>query len=173
MDVAQHTRCVDGIEVSIEDERQYRSLTLPNGLGVIIVSDPRSSNRAAAAMSVGVGYRAAPPSIPGLAHYLEHMILLGSEKFPDEANGMWIHTYTRAVNGQRSVSIQPAHSQPIVSTWLRMRVYVLCLYIIYSTQALYKQTISKYSGRSNAATSAEDTTYRFEVDVAYLDEVLD
>ncbi|KAF6035302.1 NRD1 [Bugula neritina] len=39
---------------------------------------------AAAALCVGVGSFSDPPDIPGLAHFLEHMVFMGSEKYPDE-----------------------------------------------------------------------------------------
>ena len=40
--------------------------------------------RAAAAICVGVGSYSDPIELPGLSHYLEHMLFMGSEKFPDE-----------------------------------------------------------------------------------------
>ncbi|GAB4823775.1 hypothetical protein N2152v2_010821 [Parachlorella kessleri] len=40
--------------------------------------------KAAAALSVGVGSLSDPWDIQGLSHYLEHMLFMGSEKFPDE-----------------------------------------------------------------------------------------
>ncbi|KUF98905.1 MMS19 nucleotide excision repair protein [Phytophthora nicotianae] len=40
--------------------------------------------RAGACLTVGVGSFAEPESLPGLAHYLEHMLFMGSEKYPDE-----------------------------------------------------------------------------------------
>jgi nardilysin len=46
---------------------------------------PRApTKKAAAAMAVAAGSLADPPSLPGLAHYLEHMLFMGSVKFPDE-----------------------------------------------------------------------------------------
>ena len=42
------------------------------------------TKRAAAALSVGVGHFSDPDELPGLSHYLEHMLFMGSEKFPDE-----------------------------------------------------------------------------------------
>ncbi|XP_033115236.1 nardilysin-like, partial [Anneissia japonica] len=39
---------------------------------------------AAAALSVGVGSFSDPSDIPGLAHFLEHMVFMGSSKYPDE-----------------------------------------------------------------------------------------
>ena len=40
--------------------------------------------KAAAALSVGVGHYSDPPNLQGLSHYLEHMLFMGSEKYPDE-----------------------------------------------------------------------------------------
>ena len=42
------------------------------------------TKKAAAAMAVSAGSLADPPTLPGLAHYLEHMLFMGSTKFPDE-----------------------------------------------------------------------------------------
>ncbi|KAG2540963.1 nardilysin-like isoform X1 [Panicum virgatum] len=40
--------------------------------------------KAAAAMCVGIGSFADPPKAQGLAHFLEHMLFMGSSEFPDE-----------------------------------------------------------------------------------------
>lgn len=47
------------------------------------LSDPKA-DKAAAALSVGVGYYCDPADVPGLAHFCEHMLFMGTEKFPDE-----------------------------------------------------------------------------------------
>ncbi|KAK3915014.1 Nardilysin [Frankliniella fusca] len=39
---------------------------------------------AAVSLTVGVGSFSDPPNIPGLAHFLEHMVFMGSEKFSGE-----------------------------------------------------------------------------------------
>lgn len=52
------------------DKRIYETMTLDNGLRVILCSDP-SSNTAAAAMDVHVGAASDPDSVPGLAHFCE------------------------------------------------------------------------------------------------------
>ena len=52
------------------DKRIYETMTLDNGLRVILCSDP-SSNTAAAAMDVHVGANSDPDSVPGLAHFCE------------------------------------------------------------------------------------------------------
>ncbi len=64
------------------DSRDHRYLELPNGLKVLVISDP-DSDQAAAALSVGVGSLADPPGREGLAHFLEHMLFLGTEKYPE------------------------------------------------------------------------------------------
>ncbi|XP_040574889.2 nardilysin [Lepeophtheirus salmonis] len=44
----------------------------------------RYLKNSAAGLCVGVGSFSDPDELPGLAHFLEHMIFMGSEKFPDE-----------------------------------------------------------------------------------------
>jgi len=65
------------------DTRPHQTLTLSNGLRVTLVSDP-SSNAAAAAMDVHVGATSDPSQIPGMAHFNEHMLFLGTQKYPQE-----------------------------------------------------------------------------------------
>ena len=64
--------------------RETRTLTLGNGLEVLLLHDPEV-HRSAAALSVGTGDLYDPEDKPGLAHYLEHMLFLGTRKYP-EAN---------------------------------------------------------------------------------------
>lgn len=68
--------------VSPNDQRAYQTLKLSNGIEVVLVSDP-SVEKSAAALSVGVGLLHDPMSQQGMAHYLEHMLFLGTEKYPD------------------------------------------------------------------------------------------
>jgi protease III len=69
------------VRVSDTDYRAYRTLTLETGLEVLLVQDERAS-KAAAALALPVGSLDNPDSQPGLAHYLEHMLFLGSESYP-------------------------------------------------------------------------------------------
>ena len=105
------------------DKKQYRIITLLNGLEALLIhedvdesaepeddddgsgfeteeedddagdgdddasddgDDGPGPQRAAAAMVVGVGSWADPPETQGCAHFLEHLLFLGSEKYPDE-----------------------------------------------------------------------------------------
>ncbi|XP_068456695.1 nardilysin-like [Clinocottus analis] len=44
----------------------------------------KSEKQSAAALCVGVGSFSDPGDLPGLAHFLEHMVFMGSEKYPSE-----------------------------------------------------------------------------------------
>ncbi|KAJ8362882.1 hypothetical protein SKAU_G00117130 [Synaphobranchus kaupii] len=44
----------------------------------------KSEKQSAAALCVGVGSFSDPADLPGLAHFLEHMVFMGSEKYPAE-----------------------------------------------------------------------------------------
>ena len=70
------------IERSPADTRGYRAVVLGNGLEALVVSDP-SADKAAAALDVNVGSADDPEGRPGLAHFLEHMLFLGTEKYPE------------------------------------------------------------------------------------------
>ena len=67
---------------SANDERAYRHLVLENQLSVIVISDP-DSDKAAASLSAYRGSYDNPVERPGLAHFLEHMLFLGTAKYPD------------------------------------------------------------------------------------------
>uniref|UniRef100_A0A7S4JUU6 Insulin-degrading enzyme n=2 Tax=Odontella aurita TaxID=265563 RepID=A0A7S4JUU6_9STRA len=71
------------VESSPQDDRAYLSHTLPNDLRCLLISDP-TSDKAAAALDVRVGHFSDPDELPGLAHFCEHMLFLGTEKYPDE-----------------------------------------------------------------------------------------
>jgi len=68
---------------SASDDRVYRHITLSNGLEVALVSDP-ASEKSAACLATKVGSMSDPPEAPGLAHFLEHMLFLGTETYPVE-----------------------------------------------------------------------------------------
>ncbi|XP_067006489.2 insulin-degrading enzyme isoform X1 [Anabrus simplex] len=73
---------VENIIKAEEDRREYRGLVLDNELKVLLVSDERAE-RSAAALDVAVGHMSDPPNLQGLAHLCEHMLFLGSNKYPD------------------------------------------------------------------------------------------
>ena len=71
------------VEISPNESRSYRGLILPNQLKVVLVSDPEA-DKAGAALDVNVGQFSDPSELPGLAHFCEHMLFLGTEKYPNE-----------------------------------------------------------------------------------------
>jgi len=71
-----------GVVISPNDDRAYALVELANGLEVMLVSDP-TVEKSAAALSVGLGAAADPDDYPGMAHYLEHMLFMGSAQYPD------------------------------------------------------------------------------------------
>ncbi|GAA5138889.1 insulinase family protein [Thalassotalea piscium] len=70
------------MKISPNDHKQYQSLTLANGLRVLLVHNTESA-KSAAALAVNVGHFNDPIDRQGLAHFLEHMLFLGTEKYPD------------------------------------------------------------------------------------------
>ena len=64
------------------DKRETKTFSLVNGLDILIISDP-DVHRSAAALSVGVDHLSDPIEKQGLAHYLEHMLFLGTKKYPE------------------------------------------------------------------------------------------
>lgn len=69
------------------DRKLYEYFTLQNGLEVLLVSNKNTNVNhvtAAAAMCIGSGSFCDPPMIQGLAHFTEHMLFMGSDKYPGE-----------------------------------------------------------------------------------------
>ncbi|MCZ7838102.1 pitrilysin [Leclercia adecarboxylata] len=69
------------IRKSDKDTREYQAIRLDNGMVVLLVSDPQAV-KSLSALVVPVGSLEDPESHPGLAHYLEHMTLMGSKNYP-------------------------------------------------------------------------------------------
>lgn len=76
-------KVVDSIVKSPEDARLYRGLELKNGLKVLLISDP-TTDKSSASLNVHVGSMSDPEDLPGLAHFCEHMLFLGTTKYPEE-----------------------------------------------------------------------------------------
>ena len=70
------------ITKSPEDDKQYRYLALDNAMRVLLVSDP-AADKAGVSLDVHVGSGSDPDDWEGLAHFLEHMLFLGTRKYPE------------------------------------------------------------------------------------------
>ncbi|KAG5331760.1 IDE enzyme, partial [Acromyrmex charruanus] len=75
-------RCDDIIKLP-NDDRLYRGLVLTNKMKVILISDP-TTDKSAAAMDINVGSMCDPDDLPGLAHFFEHILFLGTKKYPQQ-----------------------------------------------------------------------------------------
>ncbi|MBT2375661.1 pyrroloquinoline quinone biosynthesis protein PqqF [Pseudomonas fluorescens] len=75
-------------------------LTLANGLRVSLHHAPRLK-RGAAVLRVAAGSHDVPSAWPGLAHFLEHLLFLGTERFPANEGLM---TYVQRLGGQVNAS---------------------------------------------------------------------
>ena len=67
---------------SENDQREYRYLRLQNGLRVLLVSD-LTTEKSSASLDLNIGSRQDPRDYQGLAHFLEHMLFLGTAKYPE------------------------------------------------------------------------------------------
>ena len=70
------------IRKSPNDTNQYRYLELPNKLKVVLIYD-QDSEKSAASLSVSRGSFHEPDEFPGLAHFLEHMLFIGTKTYPE------------------------------------------------------------------------------------------
>lgn len=74
------------IEKSNEESsgKTTRKVRLDNGMQVYLISDPEADS-SAAAVSVDVGSWNNPVQHPGMAHFVEHLLFMGTKKFPRES----------------------------------------------------------------------------------------
>lgn len=63
--------------------RRVEKLVLGNGLKVYLISDP-GVDQSAAGVAVEAGSWEDPKEYPGMAHFLEHMLFMGTEAYPNE-----------------------------------------------------------------------------------------
>ena len=82
------------------DSKQYRYVALDNGLRALLISDAEAL-QASAALRVNVGSFQDPEGWDGLAHFLEHMLFLGTEKYPAADDYV---NYIQAHGGQRNAT---------------------------------------------------------------------
>ena len=74
---------ITSIEKSKSDKFDCLIKILPNGLKALLVSDPESEN-SAASLTVKIGSLTDKPDELGLAHFCEHLLFMGTEKYPSE-----------------------------------------------------------------------------------------
>ena len=108
------------------DRKSYRVVQLENGLKAALVSDP-AGDKAAASLDVRAGSGSDPENWQGLAHLLEHVLFLGSEKYPkpDEyhafitEHGGDRNAYTAFDSTNYFFEISPEHLRPALDRFSR------------------------------------------------------
>lgn len=69
------------LHVSPNDHRLYHYLELDNQLRVLLIEDHKTE-KSAAALAINAGHFDDPSDREGMAHFLEHMLFLGTETYP-------------------------------------------------------------------------------------------
>lgn len=72
-------RITDDLEKPDLDDRSYRVIELPNKLEALLVCDPQT-DKASASLNVNVGNFSDDDDMPGMAHAVEHLLFMGTEK---------------------------------------------------------------------------------------------
>jgi insulysin len=69
----------DSLERPALDNRSYRVIKLPNKLEALLIHDP-DTDKVSAALDVNVGSFSDGDDMPGMAHAVEHLLFMGTEK---------------------------------------------------------------------------------------------
>ena len=93
--------------------RRHRLVELSNGIVALLTTDSTENAEAAASLNVNVGSADDPAQVQGLAHFLEHMMFLGSTRYPTpnevsaylQAHGGRINAYTDELNTNYQLSV--------------------------------------------------------------------
>lgn len=72
-------RLTERLEKPELDDRSYRVVRLPNNFEALLVHDP-TTDKASASVNVKVGNFLDDDNMPGMAHAVEHLLFMGTEK---------------------------------------------------------------------------------------------
>ncbi|KAJ3185740.1 Insulinase (Peptidase M16) [Gaertneriomyces sp. JEL0708] len=114
------------------DDRSYRILTLPNKLDVLLISDPHT-DKASAALDVHVGHLSDPEDVAGLAHFLEHLLFMGTKKYPEEnsyssflsQHGGHSNAFTSVENTNYYFEVLSDHFEPALDRFAQFFIHPL------------------------------------------------
>ncbi|KAG8529895.1 uncharacterized protein KY384_005376 [Bacidia gigantensis] len=76
-------RLAENLQAPLLDDRSYRVVRLPNKLEALLVHDP-DTDKASASVSVDAGSFSDADDMPGMAHAVEHLLFMGTKKYPVE-----------------------------------------------------------------------------------------
>jgi len=117
------------IAKSDNDHSLYRYLKLDNEMKILLVSD-ETADKAAAALDVFVGSSHDPVKRQGLAHFLEHMLFLGTDRYPEpdeyqtfiSQHGGGHNAYTSFEHTNYFFDINPEKFEPALDRFSRFFV---------------------------------------------------
>ena len=138
--LSRHSSCAkpprgwSNVIQSPSDHRQYLATQLDNGLRVLLIHDNKT-DYAAASMDVAVGSYYNPDDVLGLAHFCEHMLFMGTKKFPRESefsqfvseNGGYDNAYTSSENTNYYFKVNFNQLRPTLDRFLQFFVSPLFL----------------------------------------------
>lgn len=137
---------------SESDKRNYRYLVLDNQLRVLLISDV-ATEKSAAALDINVGANQNPAERAGLAHFLEHMLFLGTEKYPQAGeyqefisqHGGSYNAYTAAENTNYFFDIDNDQLDPALDRFAQFFIAPLFSteYVERERNAVYSEYLSK------------------------------
>ncbi len=141
------------IRKSEKDPRQYQAVRLDNGMVVLLVSDPQAV-KSLSALVVPVGSLEDPKDHQGLAHYLEHMTLMGSKKYPQPDS---LSEFLKMHGGSHNASTAPYRT----AFYLEVENNALEGAVDRLADAIAAPTLAKaYAERERNAVNAELTMAR-------------
>lgn len=85
--IGDQVKIINNVYVPVNDKSEHKVVKLNNDLQIMFIQNDKE-NFSSAYMYVGVGNIDNPPNIDGLAHFLEHMLFMGSDKYP---GGTYFH----------------------------------------------------------------------------------
>jgi insulysin len=96
----------ESIRKSDVDKCEYRLITLPNQMQVLLIHEA-GLDKSSAAVDVHVGSFHDPSDISGVAHFLEHLLFMGTAKYPKENDYM---EFLAAHGGQSNAFTDDEHT---------------------------------------------------------------
>lgn len=109
-------RLAENLEQPELDDRSYRVIRLPNKLEALLVHDP-TTDKASASVNVKVGNFLDDDDMPGMAHAVEHLLFMGTRKYPEEnaysqylsSNSGYSNAYTAATETNYFFEVAATH----------------------------------------------------------------
>lgn len=95
------------IRQSPNDKRHYHFITLPNGLKTLLIHQA-DAEKSAVALTINAGHFDDPTDKQGLAHFLEHMLFLGSANYPQAGE---LQNFISQHSGSNNAWTGTEHSQ--------------------------------------------------------------